>query len=97
MEHECFHPSLGLQGFTEFLGTFLLVAVILTKGRALAIGIMLIAIIYFGAKYSKTSYNPAASAALFGRGDIDSKELVVYIVAEVLGGIAALYWYNLQK
>lgn len=91
------NPSLGLQAFTEFLGTFLLVAVVLTKGRALAIGIMLIAIIYFGTNYSKCSYNPAVSAGLFGRGDINGKELTVYIIAEILGGIAAWHWYNLSQ
>jgi glycerol uptake facilitator-like aquaporin len=86
-------PSLGIQGFTEFLGTFLLVAVILTQGRAIPVGIMLIAIVYFGANYSKCSFNPAASVALFERGDIDGKTLGLYLAAEILAGVAAVYWY----
>lgn len=34
---------------------------------------------------------------LWNRGDINGKELTVYIIAEILGGIAAWHWYNLSQ
>ena len=90
-------PSLGLQAFTEFVGTFLFIAVVLTRGKAIPVAICLAAVIYFGTNYSKTSFNPAISVSLYGKGDLNRTEFLVYIAAEVLAGLAALYWYNLSQ
>lgn len=87
------NPPLALQGLTEFIGTFLFIAVVLTKGKAIPIAIALAAVIYFGSNTSKTSFNPAISVAQYGLGDLNKSEFMVYIVAELVAGLAALYWY----
>ena len=50
-----------LEFFTEFIGTFIFLSVILKTGDALAIGIALASVIYFGGKVSGGNFNPAVS------------------------------------
>lgn len=80
---------------TEFIGTFFLV---LTIGLAvlsgtpmapLAIGASLMVMIFMGGHVSGAHYNPAVSVAAFLRGGFSAADLVPYIVAQLVGGIAA--------
>lgn len=82
---------------TEFIGTFFL---ILTIGLTvvggspfapLAIGAGLMIMVYMGGHISGAHYNPAVSLALFLRGKLDSKSLLPYMTAQLLGSIAAAY------
>jgi aquaporin Z len=86
----------------EFIGTFTLVlvgcgaAVIAGKtigitGIALAFGLALIASAYGASAVSGCHINPAVSLAFFSAGRLMIKDLIGYVTAQVLGGIAGAF------
>ena len=78
----------------EFLGTFFFLSVILATGEAVPIGLALLTAIYFGGKISGGHFNPAVTTMMAVKGAIGLDKFVGYIVAQVLGGIVALMFYN---
>lgn len=80
---------------TEFLGTFFLVLIIglaVTTGAPmppLAIGVGLAVLVYMGGHVSGAHYNPAVSLAAMLRGKLPAADFVPYVVAQVLGALAA--------
>lgn len=81
---------------TEFIGTFFLVFTIGLTATAgspfapLAIGSSLMIMVYMGGHVSGAHYNPAVSLAVFLRGRMASAgELLVYVVSQLAGAIAA--------
>ena len=80
---------------TEFIGTFFLVLtiglVVLdgTPLAPLAIGSALMVMVYMGGHISGAHYNPAVSLAVFMRGKMDAKEMIIYWVSQILGAFAA--------
>lgn len=81
--------SLG-KYLVEFIGTFIFLSVILTKGEAIPIGIALATAIFFGGKVSGGNFNPAVSIMMFLKGTLKGKDLPGYIIAQVMGGVCAL-------
>jgi len=89
--------SMGLRKYiTEFIGTFFLVltigmVVIGGKGdfAPLAIGSILMTMIFAGAHISGAHYNPAVTLAVLLRGRMALSEAVVYWIVQILGGIVA--------
>lgn len=87
----------------EFIGTFFLVltigAVVINSSAGnfapLAIGAILIALIYAGAHISGAHYNPAVTLAfwLTGKcgGKCDYKDFSIYILVQILGAISAAF------
>lgn len=80
----------------EFIGTFfLLMAICMSVGGGVgqfapvAIGTMLMVMIYAGGAISGAHYNPAVSLAAYLRGALHLSDLLPYIVAQVLGGTLA--------
>lgn len=82
---------------TEFIGTFFLV---LTIGLAvlggapmppLAIGAMLMVMVYMGGHVSGAHYNPAVSLALALAGKMEKKDLLPYWLAQLTGSLAAAF------
>jgi aquaporin Z len=82
----------------EFIGTFFLVATIggtvLGPGDAgamapLAIGSALMVMIFAGGHVSGGHYNPAVTLAVFLRGKCPAKDVAPYMVAQILGAVAA--------
>ncbi len=81
----------------EFIGTFFLVFTVgliaLLPGNgviaALAVGFILMVMVYAGGYISGGYYNPAVAFAATLRGALPAKLLCRYIVAEILGAIAA--------
>ena len=82
---------------TEFIGTFFLV---LTVGCTvvaglpgvippLAIGSVLMVMVYAGAHISGAHYNPAVTLAVFLRGRCPRKDVLPYILAQLLAAVAA--------
>jgi aquaporin Z len=80
---------------TEFIGTLFLV---LTIGLSvlggvsvapLAIGAVLMVMVYMGGHISGAHYNPAVTVAVFLRGKLQSKEVVPYIVVQLAGAMVA--------
>jgi aquaporin Z len=82
----------------EFIGTFFLVATIggsvLGPGDAgamapLAIGSALMVMIFAGGHVSGGHYNPAVTLAVFLRGKCPAKDVAPYMIAQILGAVAA--------
>jgi glycerol uptake facilitator-like aquaporin len=72
----------------ELLGTLLISFVIFSTGNYLAIGAALSVATLLGGVISGGAYNPAIAIALFYAGKITANDLVPYIVAEIVGGLA---------
>jgi|TARA_B110000208_G_scaffold42112_1_gene55773 aquaporin Z len=78
----------------EFVGTFIFLSVILTQGKPIPIAIALLAVIYFGGAISGGHFNPAVSVMMFFKKAIATIDLPFYIIAQVLGGLLALQFFN---
>jgi aquaporin Z len=73
----------------ELIGTFFLVLVIGLTGNPLAIGSVLMVMVYMGGHVSGAHYNPAVTLAILFQKKIDTKDAGMYMVFQVIGGIAA--------
>lgn len=78
----------------EFIGTMFLVLAVGLTGNPLAIGLMLMVMVYMGGHVSGAHYNPAVSLAVFLRGKSTSADMLQYWIAQVLGGFVAaiVHW-----
>jgi len=80
---------------TEFVGTFFLVLTIGlcvlggTPMAPLAIGASLMVMVYMGGHVSGGHYNPAVSLAVLLRGKLQPRDVAPYMVAQVVGAVAA--------
>src|SRR3982074_660847 len=79
----------------EFIGTFFLV---FTVGMAvktagsfapLAIGAVLMVMVFAGGHVSGAHYNPAVSTAVLARGKMTVSEYVPYVVTQIVAGVIA--------
>lgn len=83
---------------TEFVGTFFLMltigSTVLPPNDAgpmapLAIGAILVAMVFAGGHVSGAHYNPAVTVAVFLRGKVAAGDVAGYILAQVVGAAAA--------
>ena len=89
----------------EFIGTFFLVLVVgltvIDPGAGalapLAIGSTLMVMVYAGGRISGGHYNPAVTLAVWMRGKFDTKDVLPYMVAQVLAGLLAASVVNFLK
>ena len=83
----------------EFIGTFFLV---LTVGcsvipgaagviPAIAIGAVLMVMIFAGGHISGGHFNPAVTFAIFIRGRLELKDVIPYWLAQIAGGVVAAF------
>jgi len=90
---------------TEFIGTFFLVFVIgmvVLNGKGdfapLAIGSVLMVMIYAGGHISGAHYNPAVTLAVLIRGRISVPEAIIYMIVQILGACLSawvvMYYMN---
>jgi len=79
----------------ELIGTFFLVYAVghaVIGGNALApiaIGLMLMVMIFAGGHISGGHFNPAVTLGVWLRGKCDAKDVVPYILAQVVGAVLA--------
>ena len=81
----------------EFIGTFFLVLTIGCTGIAtgpgvippLAIGSVLMVMIYAGGHISGAHYNPAVTLGVFMRGKLPARDIVPYWIAQIGGAVGA--------
>jgi aquaporin Z len=78
----------------EFLGTMLLVYVILATNNFIAIGLTLAIIVLLGGPISGGAFNPAVAFGLFAAGKLDKSKLLPYIIVQILGALAGFYAYT---
>ena len=83
---------------TEFIGTFFLVLVIVAAVNggaggfaALAIGAVLMVMVYAGGHISGAHYNPAVTLAVYMRGKCEASDVPWYILAQVVGAALAAF------
>jgi aquaporin Z len=90
----------------EFIGTFFLVmtigSTVIPPGDAgamapLAIGSVLMVMIFAGGHVSGAHYNPAVTLAVFLRGKCPAKDVIPYMVAQVAGAILAAVVVRFMK
>ncbi len=82
----------------EFLGTFFLVLTVALTGNPLAIGAVLLSMVYMGGYISGAHYNPAVTLAVFVRGKIKADEAFKYFLFQILGAFcAALVFFLITK
>lgn len=86
-----------LKYLVEFIGTFIFLSVILSSGHAIPIGLILAGVIYWGGAVSGGNYNPAVSIMMYLHNKLTIDELIMYIVAQLLGAITAFYFYSYTK
>ena len=86
----------------EFIGTFFLVFTIGATAAwggetciaPLAIGFVLMVMVYAGGYISGGHYNPAVSLACAIRGALEWKQWIPYAIAQILGGLGAAFIIN---
>lgn len=77
----------------EFIGTFFLVLTVALTGNPLAIGGVLIALVYLGGYISGAHYNPAVTLALMVNKKITTQEAKLYILTQFIAAIIASISY----
>ena len=80
----------------EIVATFIFVYIILMFKEPIPIGIIFIGLLYF-VKNSNGTLNPAVSLAEFLSGNIGTDRFIWLVIAEVIGGFGAYYFYNIMK
>jgi aquaporin Z len=81
----------------EFIGTFFLVLVIGLTGNPLAIGTVLMIMVFAGGHISGAHYNPAVTVAILLRNKITITEAFLYMLVQVIGAVAAallVQWFT---
>jgi aquaporin Z len=81
----------------EFLGTLFFLYIIIATNNALAIGAALALAIYLGGKITGGNFNPAVSVMMVVAGKLPKQDLIGYILAQILGGLAAFELYKRFK
>ena len=83
-----------LKYFVELAGTFLFLSVIFHVGKPIPIAAALLAAILFGSTVSGAHFNPAVSFIAWTRGTLKAGDLVLYVLAQLIGGVlASMYVY----
>jgi glycerol uptake facilitator-like aquaporin len=78
----------------EFIGTFILILVVIVTQNWILIGITLGLIILIGQQFYKTSFNPASSIAHYANNDITLTDLFIYITIEIVASVTAYMVYK---
>lgn len=83
--------------FAEYIGTLLFLLVVLIVGKPILIaGGLLIVLLLIGS-ISGGHLNPAISTIMFVKGDINLEKYILYVIAQILGGLTALSIFPMIK
>ena len=77
------------KALVEMIGTFFLVLVIALTGNPLAIGAILMVMVYAGGYISGGHYNPAVTLAVLMQRKIKPNQAVMYMLSQLLGAVVA--------
>jgi aquaporin Z len=78
----------------EFLGTMFLMFVIFATGNWMAIGAALAIAVMLGGAISGGAFNPAVAISLYAADKLSKSDVLPYIIAEILGALAAFFAYK---
>lgn len=79
----------------ECIGTFFLTVAISLMVNPVAIGLMLMAMIYVGGHISGAHFNPAISFACFIQNRLKYAEMGMYVAAQSVGALIGLCFFSL--
>ena len=74
----------------ELLGTMFLTLAVAVTGDPMAIGLMLMLVVYLGGHISGGHYNPVVSFASWIRGGLSNEYLLSYSISQILGACIGL-------
>jgi aquaporin Z len=74
----------------EFAGTLFYMYIMLATGNPLAIGAALALAMLLTMNISGGYVNPAITIAMASKGDIDTSEIIPYILSQIFGALVAL-------
>jgi aquaporin TIP/aquaporin related protein len=81
--------------FAELVGTFFFILSILASaGNPYIIGAALALVVLLIGGISGGHVNPAVSFTMFMKGSLSSMELMYYVIAQLAGGLGALYAFR---
>ena len=81
----------------EFIGTFILLYVIIATGNPYAIGLILTCVILAGGKISGGNFNPAVSVMMVLANKLHVNEMALYIFSQLMGALCAFQLYKMTK
>jgi aquaporin Z len=79
----------------EFIGTFFLLLVVAFTGNPMAIGAVLVALVYMGGYISGAHYNPAVTISLWISNKIETTLAAKYIIVQMIAGLFAAAFFNI--
>ena len=82
------------QYLAEFLGSAILVYVILITQSVLALGVAYILLLMLTVRFSGGFFNPMITLVMSMMNQLPRREMLLYILAQILGGIAGLEVYK---
>lgn len=82
------------QFLMECIGSFFLVLVIALSGNPIAIGFIVMVLVYMGGYISGGHYNPAVTLAVWMQGKITGTKAMVYALFQIVGGASGAYVSN---
>jgi glycerol uptake facilitator-like aquaporin len=86
------------QFLVELVGTFIFLVVVISTGNPIAIGLVLIGLIFFALWISGGYFNPAITLLGFLNNSLDGTQFVLFLIAQFCGGILAyLFYYYFLK
>ncbi|HSW89478.1 MAG TPA: aquaporin [Patescibacteria group bacterium] len=80
----------------EFIGTFFLVTVVAFTGNPLAIGAVLMTMVYVFGHVSGAHFNPAVTFAFWLKKKMTGKESLYYVLSQFLGALVAGIFYSVN-
>lgn len=83
-----------LQYLVEFIGSVIMVYVLLKTKNVLAVGAIYFLLIILTNKFSGGFFNPAITIALSMFDQISKTDMFFYVLAQVLGGVIGLEIYK---
>ena len=81
----------------ELIGTFFIVFTVGLGSNPLAVGFAYISMIYIGFNISGAHYNPVVSIVMFLKKKIDTKNLILYVLFQILGSCLAALSISVMK
>jgi len=77
----------------EAVGSMFLLLTISLTGNPIAIGTVLVALVYMGGHISGGHYNPAISLGFWLQGKLSKKDFGFYVAYQLIGGLVAALFY----
>jgi glycerol uptake facilitator-like aquaporin len=91
------HFPLLSSALAELFGSAFFFSAVLSGVGPWAIAISLLAVCFIFASSSFTHFNSSISAMMYLKGDINLTELIVFVIAQLIGAVLALLWWQYTK